>query len=525
MYQYDTLARLVHLTLDYERGAADGGHAAGGAFSCFDKWPNLGPGGRRLLGGEGDGLLLAEGQKRSQKENHESEKFQDATSTHNYTPYCVYCQVCLSGQSRLEFILMKSFLKGILVSILGSQVSRLRAKHDFKIVGVVGSIGKTSTKLAVAKALSAEKRVRYQEGNYNDILSVPLCVFGQEMPSLYNPLAWAKIILQNEVQILGYFPFDFVVLELGTDKPGDIAEFRKYLHIDIAVLTAVTPEHMQFFGSIENVAEEEWSVSFFSDVIFVNRDLCEIVPENVDNKKIIFYGKGFGSVYKIENIENRENGFNFEISYKGGKMTEIFYPAVSEVQLYSICVGLAIVRHTSLSIESAKDSLSGLQSFKGRMQTLGGVKKSVIIDESYNASPASMKIALDALYAHQKPHKVAVLGMMNELGSSSPSEHTEVGKYCDPKTLDFVVTIGKDANSFLADAAQAKGVNVYRAKNSKEAGEIVLRNLKEDSVILVKGSQNGVFAEEAIKPLLANHEDQKMLVRQGQEWENRKNSH
>jgi UDP-N-acetylmuramoyl-tripeptide--D-alanyl-D-alanine ligase len=206
-------------------------------------------------------------------------------------------------------------------------------------------------------------------------------------------------------------------------------------------------------------------------------------------------------------------------------MTEIFYPAVSEVQLYSICVGLAIVRHTSLSIEAAKDSLSGLQSFKGRMQTLGGVKKSVIIDESYNASPASMKIALDALYAHQKPHKVAVLGMMNELGVSSPDAHTEVGRYCNPETLDFVVTIGRDANSFLADAAQAKGVTVYRAQSSKEAGEIVFRNLKEDSVILVKGSQNGVFAEEAIKPLLADLKDQKRLVRQGDEWKTKKNPH
>lgn len=522
--EHDPLAVLIELALGHERGAADGGDSGRGvAAERLDHRLDLLPGGRRLLGGEWCGLLLAEGQKRSQKENHES--FQDATSMYNYTPYCVYCQVCLSGQSRLEFILMKSFLKGILVSILGSQVRRLRAKHDFKIVGVVGSIGKTSTKLAIAKALSAEKRVRYQEGNYNDILSVPLCIFGKEMPSLLNPFSWAKIILQNEAQISSDFPFDFLVLELGTDKPGDIAEFRKYLHIDIAVLTAVTPEHMEFFGTLENVIQEEWSVSFFSDVIFVNRDLCETIPENVDHKKIIFYGKDFGSVYKIQNIQKEEGGFNFEISYKGGRMTDMFYSGVSEVQLYSICVSLAIIRHTLLSIEAAKDSLSGLQSFSGRMQRLEGLKNSIIIDDSYNASPASMKIALDTLYTHKKPHKVAVLGMMNELGSSSPSEHTEVGKYCDPKSLDFVITIGKDANRFLADAAEARGVNVYRAKNSKEAGEILLKNLKEDSAVLVKGSQNGVFAEEAIKAILLNQEDEKKLVRQDEEWKLKKNPH
>ena len=195
---------------------------------------------------------------------------------------------------------MKTFLKNILVWILGGQIRRLCRRHHFKIIGVVGSIGKTSTKIAIAKILQSERRVRYQEGNYNDTVSVPLVFFGHSIPSLWNIFAWALILLKNEYQILGDYPFDVVVLELGTDGPNQIGQFRRFLHLDIAVLTAVSPEHMEFFKTLENVADEEWSVSFFSDIIFANKDLCGVLPPNLSYKKISFYGKKFGSVYKIE---------------------------------------------------------------------------------------------------------------------------------------------------------------------------------------------------------------------------------
>src|SRR5258708_9431885 len=94
---------------------------------------------------------------------------------------------------------MKCFLKGIVVSILARQVRLLRKKDHFKIIGVVGGIGKTSTKLAIAQSLGKTLRVRYQEGNYNDIVSVPLIFFGHPMPSLVNPFAWIKIFMDNAI--------------------------------------------------------------------------------------------------------------------------------------------------------------------------------------------------------------------------------------------------------------------------------------------------------------------------------------
>lgn len=413
---------------------------------------------------------------------------------------------------------MKKILKNILVGVLGWQVRRLRRAHDFKIIGVVGSIGKTSTKLSIARMLNAQKKTRYQEGNYNDIISVPLVVFGHEMPNLWNIFSWIKIIFLNELQIFGKLPFDFLVLELGTDKPGDISEFRKYLHLDVAVLTAVTPEHMEFFETIENVAEEEWSVSFFSDIIFANKDLCKVEPENIDHKKVVFYGKEFGAVYKIENIKKEDGKFDFEVSFKGGKIAGLSLGAISEVELYSACVSLAIAKHLMLSIEKAKETIESAEAFPGRMQKLKGIKNSTIIDDTYNASPESMKIALDALYAQEATQRIAILGMMNELGRISKREHEKVGALCDPKLLDLVVTIGRDANEYLAKTARENGCEVYESKSAKDAGEFVKSKIKEGAVVLAKGSQNGVFAEESLKMLLSNSSEFAKLVRQSEEW-------
>jgi len=418
---------------------------------------------------------------------------------------------------------MKAVLKKILVGILGSQVRRLRKRHNFKIIGVVGSIGKTSTKLAIAKVLESEKRVRYQEGNYNDITSVPLVFFGQAVPSLWNFFAWGLLFIKNEIQVYFTFPFDFVVVELGTDAPNQINQFRKYLYLDIAVVTAVALEHMEFFQDLNAVSEEEWSVNYFSDLIFANKDLCPVVPENIDHKKVFFYGKDFGSTFKIENISKIKSGFSFDILETGQQLMNLSVSAISEVQLYSIVVAVIVAKTLKISDQKIKEGVSRIVGFSGRMQKLKGIKNSLIIDDTYNASPKAMKMAIDTLESYPTLQRVAILGMMNELGNISGEEHRKIGKYCDPKSLELVVTIGEDANKFLAPEAIKNGCNVYKAKNAVDAGEHLKDKIKEKAVILAKGSQNGVFAEEALKPLLADKSDLSRLVRQSKDWMGKKN--
>jgi UDP-N-acetylmuramyl pentapeptide synthase len=142
----------------------------------------------------------------------------------------------------------------------------------------------------------------------------------------------------------------------------------------------------------------------------------------------------------------------------------------------------------------------------------------MIIDDTYNASPAAVKAALDSLYAIDTPQRIAILGMMNELGNLSPETHKKIGEYCDPKHLNLVVTIGKDANDFLAPAAEKRGCRVYKASDAKDAGEFVKKEMVQGATILAKGSQNGVFAEEAVKILLDDPSDRSKLVRQSEVW-------
>ena len=190
--------------------------------------------------------------------------------------------------------------------------------------------------------------------------------------------------------------------------------------------------------------------------------------------------------------------------------------------MYSICVAVSIADVLKLPLEEIKKNICGEISFSGRMRRLQGLKNSTIIDDTYNASPDAVKMALDTLYSFEAPQRIAILGMMNELGEISENEHKKIGQYCNPKLLDLVVTIGKDANNFLAPEARKAGCEVYEAKNSTEAGIFLRDKVKTGAFILAKGSQNGVFAEEAIKPLLANQSDISKLVRQDAEWMKKK---
>jgi UDP-N-acetylmuramoyl-tripeptide--D-alanyl-D-alanine ligase len=115
-------------------------------------------------------------------------------------------------------------------------------------------------------------------------------------------------------------------------------------------------------------------------------------------------------------------------------------------------------------------------------------------------------------------YKIAILGSMNELGDESQAAHEEIGAYCDPHKLSLVITVGNAAKEYLAPAAQAAGCTVQSFLSPYEAGNYATDFVTSNTAVLAKGSQNGVFAEEAIKPLLADKTDALKLVRQSPYW-------
>lgn len=416
---------------------------------------------------------------------------------------------------------MKQFLRNMLCLQLERKVEQLRVKHKFTVVAVAGSVGKTSTKLAVARLLEASgKSVRYQEGNYNDRVSVPLVFFGEAMPSLFNIFAWLVVLGRMSRKVKQDYGYDVVVVELGTDGPGQMADFA-YIQPDITVLSAISPEHMLQFGTIDAVASEELEVSSYSWQLLVN--VADVDTKYLDGISYKSYGVGQPADYQAEVIGSHgivgqqlliksADGEDFQVStdYGGRQGATIVLAAV------------AVAKMLSIDDEAIVSAVADLRPFAGRLQILEGINDSTIIDDTYNSSPLATKAALDLLYATDAKQKIAILGDMNELGDSSVQEHRDLGAYCRADQLDYVVTIGAKSRDDLAPAAKAAGCQVKSFTSPVDAGNFVKDIVVSGAVILAKGSQNGVFSEEAVKQLLRNSGDASKLVRQGGGWMGKK---
>lgn len=409
--------------------------------------------------------------------------------------------------------LPKKFGRAIVLAILGSQVRKLLAQNDVRIVAVAGSVGKTSTKFAVAELLEGKLKVRWQKGNYNDPVSVPLVIFGHTLPGLFNIWAWAQIFASNRRQISN-FGYDVVVLELGTDHTGTLAQFGKYLKVDVGILTAIAPEHMEYFETLDRVAAEELALANFSRELLVNVDLC---AEKYHPKKYTSYGFG-ESDYQVQNYKRSGLKQVFDIVKSNKTKIAANVDLLSKNQIYGAVAAAAVAEKLGFDVPETEQALRHIVPAEGRLNPLAGVLGSTILDDTYNSAPEAAVAALDTLYELKAPQKIAILGSMNELGDFSRQAHEQVGEYCDPKKLDLVVSVGADAKKWLAPAAKNAGCKVESFDDPVSAGKFVRKKLKSKALILAKGSQNGVFLEEAVKLLLADNTDEKSLVRQSKYW-------
>lgn len=412
---------------------------------------------------------------------------------------------------------MKLYFRNLITRLLWLQVKRLRAKHNPVVIAIAGSVGKSGTKKAIATVLSEQMKVAWQEGNYNDIISVPLVFFNQKMPSLYNPLSWLWLFLQTERQIQGVYKPQAVVLELGTDKPGDMNDFKQYLRVDYGVLTAIQPEHMENFTDLDAVAEEELVIAEICDQLIVDKDAVDKkYLKNLVN--IMAYSQGMSDCRVTPGLLTKNLARKVRLTLKTSHTFDLESRILPKKNLNALAAATLIANKLELKPEEIKRGLANIEPMSGRFTVLDGLRGSKLLDDTYNSSPEAVKSALDLLYEIKAQHKIAILGQMNELGEHSQRLHEQVGKHCDPKQLDIVITIGKDANEFLASVAESRGCKVMRCPSPDHAADVAQRLIQKDTVILIKGSQNGVFAEEAVKELLANSSDAKKLVRQTRKW-------
>jgi UDP-N-acetylmuramoyl-tripeptide--D-alanyl-D-alanine ligase len=273
---------------------------------------------------------------------------------------------------------------------------------------------------------------------------------------------------------------------------------------------------MEFFGNLNAVAEEELTVFKFSRRVLVNVDDTDATY--LAGRNYRSYGASTGSEFTAKRSgKATAAGQKLNLTLEGKKLT-VTTPYLGEQGAKIVLAAAAVARLQGMETKAIAKALKAVEPAPGRLQQLAGVKNSRLFDDTYNASPLATKAALDVLYETDAPQRIAILGSMNELGVTSKNAHQEVGAYCDPKKLKLVVTIGADARKYLAPAAKKAGCEVKSFTGPYEAGDFVKKQLKSKAVVLAKGSQNGVFAEEALKTLLADPADGAKLVRQSGYW-------
>ncbi|MFH0951152.1 MAG: UDP-N-acetylmuramoyl-tripeptide--D-alanyl-D-alanine ligase [bacterium] len=428
-------------------------------------------------------------------------------------------------------------MKKLLQIILKYCAKLILAKYQPDIIGITGSVGKTSAKEAIRQVLSNNFRVRASSKNYNNEFGLPLTIIGSLTAGrslggwLLIWLKVAKLLIikdQNYPQI--------IILEMGVDRPGDMDYLNSIVQLKIAILTLIGTSHMEFFGSQDNIAKEKAKI--FNNLqsggwAIINADdefTAKIIP-NVKNKVLTF---GFDQEADVvaSNIIctfqdaqdiNSLAGINFKLKYQGSYIPLLLPRVISYSAIYAALVGAAVGFLYEMNGIEIAEQLKLFTPPRGRMNLIAGLNNSMIIDDTYNSSPQSTKAALEILGQINNTiinNKWLVLGDMLELGKDSQEEHQAIGQIIAQIPKAKLLTIGQEAQAIGQGAKEAnmEQENIKHFDSQATLIAYLQQHIQAGDLILVKGSQ-GSRMERVSQALLANPQQAKeLLVRQEEEW-------
>jgi UDP-N-acetylmuramoyl-tripeptide--D-alanyl-D-alanine ligase len=409
------------------------------------------------------------------------------------------------------------------------------AKYKPRIVGITGSVGKTSTKEAVVAVLATNWRVGQTSKNLNNEIGLPLVILGEKDSGYSSLIAWLKIFSRALKQLLitnVSYP-EFLVLEYGVDKEGDIDYLLSITRPEVAVITAVTPTHLELLGSVEAVGREKSKlVTNLPPQGIAVLNLDDDWLANLSNKiktRLVTFGFSQTAQVRADNwaLSKDENNLVVGISFKlisNGSSVPIFLPGIVGkppvlVALAATAVGITL----GVPVLEIAQALQSMTLLPGRLRLIAGINNTSLIDDTYNSSPSAAREAIDVLSRFPLlvgARRWAVLGDMLELGKESDKLHREIGKLVAEKKIDFLITVGKESRA-IASSATLNGLqpeNTWHFTDSSDVGHFVKQRLQTGDVILIKGSQ-GVRCERITKELMTEPELAKeLLVRQYKPW-------
>jgi UDP-N-acetylmuramoyl-tripeptide--D-alanyl-D-alanine ligase len=384
---------------------------------------------------------------------------------------------------------MKNVFKSVLESMLKNLSRKVLSKSNVEIIGITGSVGKSSAKEAIYKILNDSKeyhgKVKKSEGNLNNEIGLPLSILGfSKSPSFFT---WPLVILK------AFFRANFnnlnpisntrlLVLEYASDKPGDIQYLTSIARPKVAVLTYVGEAHMEFFDSIDKIALEKSQL-----VKSLPKDGVAIINSDNDyawriglgaRTKVIYFGTDEKSKITAKNINILNNKTEFTLKYENKEKT-ICIKAIGKQQVYAAMSAIGVGLTYNLDFDSMIQSLNNYSPLSGRDNIVKGINNSLVFDSSYNANLTSTKAALQTLKELKTSgRKIAVLGDMRELGKITKDAHKEIAIYAK-QVADKVVLVGQSYKDMPANKWFV---------NSQEAADFIKDKIENNDIILVKGS-------------------------------------
>lgn len=394
------------------------------------------------------------------------------------------------------------------------------------VIAVGGSVGKTSTKEAIARVLEETgKPVRKTFGNLATDSGVPLSLLGfEDTPA--GILGWLQVVWRSFFVRGTYRANDkpIYVLEYSSDIEGETAFLVNRIAPDYAVYCSIVPVHMEQYGTIETMVRETLvlhSTLKEGGKILANAEDPHQVEAFKGKKDVLWYGKGSGSEVKQVSSAMTEKGLKLTYSV-GKKKTEVQTQVLADYQLLPILAAITIGLELGLDDEALKKGVEAYSIPPGRGKLIAGKNEMTIIDDTANSSPEAVKAGLKLLSAYAgKRRKVALLGNMNELGDTALEAHRDIAASAAAES-QFFIAVGVHANEMLRAARDAgmSPTQMIAFPGTPELLDHIFQLVQRRDVIYVKASQNGMRLERVVKLLMAKPEEaSKLLVRQGKFWQ------
>lgn len=434
---------------------------------------------------------------------------------------------------------MKQALKALIVWILRAEAKAVLRKYRPKVVAITGSVGKTSTKDAVYAVLQKKFHVRKSEKSFNSEIGVPLTILGLGN-AWGNPLHWIQNIFDGLLLIMTRRPYpEWLVLEVGADRPGDISSLAGWLKVDVAIITRLpeVPVHVEFFDSVEAVIEEKASLMDAvrpggTIILYADDERTRKLEQRLPapDAKFVFFG--FHDevdvwVNKFE-VVKESGGHNWPVGMRANITVEgeaVPVQIMGSLGTHAFLPAAAAAAAGHVLGISLPEIVAGIESYDpppGRVRLLPGIKGTLIIDDTYNSSPAATVAALEALQLTKARRKIAALADMMELGRLSVEEHRKAGKSA-AKVCDVLITVGVRARD-IAMGALDNGLpdqNILQFEDSAAAAAEIQNLIQEGDAVLVKGSQSMRMEKIVEEIMLEPERAPELLVRQDREWKRR----